>query len=415
MSRNRAFWGIALSSASSLLAYSIFAPLEVLALDRLGLSAFLNGLVSSLFFIVVLGSGPFVHLIVRRLGHARVYWLAKVLMSASFLVVLVDASTAGWIACSLLMGVGGALLWPVTEACIAELAPEDRKGRCAGIYQTVLGAFFAIGPFVASFFAMDLRAAALLCAFLSAASGIAVSRFGWTMLQPVGKLAQAGSPERGRFSALLALLVICAFVGGFFENGLNGLSVLLGKAVGFDDVRSAWVPGVIGIGSLAAQYPVGLAADRRGSKPVLFVSMAALLVATVLLPVALLDRHSLWVLGLLWGAAGGALYTVSLILIAKQVPPGHVVQCTGLMVAAYTFGCTVSPSVGGFCFDLSPVWGTGLAFSLLVAAGLAAMICLSVRRAAATRTAGKGAGGGPAGQPDGGLEVPAMATDASCP
>lgn len=360
------FCFLTFSSVFSLLSISIFMTLEVLELDRFGLSAFENGLINSIFFIVIIAVNPFIQKIVKIFSHRHLYIFCKIFSALSFLIIIINNSTFSWAFCSFILGLNGAILWPITEACIAELAPESQKGKYTGIYQTALGVSFAIGPFIVSFFGSHLSALMIFCFLISSVSTIAIYRFPWYLLSMAEDFTKLDFDSGKHLRQLVPVLLICSFIGGFYENGVNGLSILIGKAVGFGDYQATLLPGIIGVGSFLAQYPIGVWADRHKASNVLIISIISLAIFTAMLPLGFLEKHALWPLALIWGAVGGAMYTLSLIIIARHVDKKYTVQFTGLMIAAYTIGCAVSPSTGGFFFDLSPIWGIAISFTLIL-------------------------------------------------
>lgn len=367
------FAGITLSTVMSLLAISTFMTIEVLMLDSIGASAFMNGLVCSLFFIVIILSDPFIHKLINRFGHRRLYFICKMVLSASFLLILVDHSIYAWALSSFIMGVAVAFLWPLTEASIAELAPAEQKGKFTGLYQTALAIGFAVGPFIASVFGNHIKELMVFCCIISSASYLAARHFPWHSLAQTEDFTSADTQIPPQFKLLMAALLISAFIGGFFENGLNGLSILIGKEIGLTDKLATIVPGVIAVGSFLSQYPIGVWADKNKSSRVLLISLTCLAAATLPLPLVFAEKHFIWFLAFVWGAAGGALYTLAIIIIAKHVDNRFTVQATGLVVAAYTVGCAVSPSIGGISFDIALLSGVTLLFLVILLTGIASI------------------------------------------
>jgi len=267
------FCFLTFSSVFSLLSISIFMTQEVLELDRFGLSAFENGLITSIFFFVIIAINPFIQKIVKLFNHRRLYIICKIVNALSYLIIIVNNSTFSWALCSFILGISGAILWPITEACIAEISPENSKGKYTGIYQTALGVSFALGPFIVALFNNHLSALMLFCFFISLFSTFAIYRFPWHLLSMAEDFTKLDFNSGKHLRQLVPVLIICSFIGGFYENGVNGLSILIGKAAGFNDTFATLLPGIIGIGSFLAQYPIGVWADRHKASNVLVISL----------------------------------------------------------------------------------------------------------------------------------------------
>ena len=370
------FYFLSASTACSILAFAAFNPAQVIALNHLELSAFINGFITSIFFITILAIGPFVYKFVDIFGHSKLYFIAKMLLSLSYLIILIDQSAWAWGICTLFMGMGAAIIWPITEACIAELAPQDKKGKYTGLYQVIVGVAFAIGPLIAAILSSHLFILMIFCFAVSALSYLPIKSFPWDKLCKTESFLTIDPKAKQHYRYLVPILVISSFIGGFYENGLNGLSILVGKAAGFDDYWAVLLPGALAVGSLCAQYPVGLWADRHKANKMLVIAFALLIFSTLLLPLGFVEKQALWPIVLIWGAVSGAMYTLSLIIISKQVDKQYIVQFTGIMVGAYTVGCALSPAAGGFFFDHSHMWGITLGFTAILAAAFVATALL---------------------------------------
>ena len=66
----------------------------------------------------------------------------------------------------LLAGFGSGVHWIVAEALVVQLAPEARRGRIVGLFQTMIGSTFVIGPALLSLTGVAGQAPLLLCAAL---------------------------------------------------------------------------------------------------------------------------------------------------------------------------------------------------------------------------------------------------------
>ncbi len=67
----------------------------------------------------------------------------------------------------------------------------------------------------------------------------------------------------------------------------------------------------------------------------------------------------IWVCAALWGAMGGALYTLSMIRVAHDFADSSALAGTSAMIAGYTVGGSVGPLVSGWAFDHVGVVGQG--------------------------------------------------------
>jgi MFS family permease len=326
------------------------------------------GMLPYIAILISLRSLSFFH---QKLGVAYTVHLGLGLLLLSVLGIAIASHFLLLCKFALLLGLGSGLLWNTTEMVIAQNTPPSQLGRTTGLYQTILGASFAVGPFLPELFSLSFRAVTV------AASGLTVLAF----LPMVGlrnySLPSVSSSTGGITSLKLLLLapalVMGALAGGLFENGLNVMLPLQALSFGKSEGVAIMIAGVIAIGSLLTQYPVGWLADRTSSQRLLVGSLITLLLVSVLLPLAN-SSVVLFCLALVFGALGGGVYTLVMIRLGAEQRE-HVPVLTPLMVGAYSLGAVVGPFLGGWALELSPRFG--LAGVLFTMSTLALMTALS--------------------------------------
>ena len=164
------------------------------------------------------------------------------------------------------------------------------------------------------------------------------------------------------------LLVLIAFAGGVFEAGLGSVSAASASAAGASLSQAASIAGAIGIGSFLCQIPAGLAADRFPLRSVFTGAALLLLAASGALFFVGRAPWLLWGIGLVWGGVGGALYTLTMVEVARVFAGGAAALITG-----YTAGGTLGPAASGAAVQVGGLTGlagllTVLALATLVAA-----------------------------------------------
>ncbi|HET6787731.1 MAG TPA: MFS transporter, partial [Aquabacterium sp.] len=147
-----------------------------------------------------------------------------------------------------------------------------------------------------------------------------------------------------------------------------------GSQIGLTLAAATSIAGAVGIGSFVLQYPTGWLADHVRSHR-LFASGAVLLLLSALAFVQAAHWPALiWVCALVWGAVGGALYTLSMIRVAHDFADTSALAGTSAMIAGYTAGGALGPLVSGWMLDHFGIGGQGwwlgaLALSLLLMQG----------------------------------------------
>ena len=266
----------------------------------------------------------------------------------------------------------GSLRWIVAESMVAELAPAARRGRIVGLFETMVGLTFVVGP-------------ALLAALTTAGVEAHVIRWLATALMGVALLLSWRVPALhshledqgtrlgipGIVDAVRAapVVMVAGLVGGFFEAGLASVLPLYGLAIGLSAALAALLVSASGLGSAVMMVPIGELVDRWGRVRVWRACALLNLLATLMLPWVGELGALAWVVAVLWGGAGGGLYTVAMIDIGHRHQGVALVSATSVLVMSYTLGGMMAPALGGAALQWSPQWGFPALLSVWAAVG----------------------------------------------
>ncbi|HEY2573080.1 MAG TPA: MFS transporter, partial [Verrucomicrobiaceae bacterium] len=239
-----------------------------------------------------------------------------------------------------------------------------------GLFQTGMGAAFALWPFIASALAAQPNKM-----FLAAAiTGVATS------LPLIGRRAEVQRDRSGEKGGLWTVwraapeLPALAFLGGFFENGTHTAITLSALALAWKGAGAISLAGVIGAGAFVVQYPIGRLADLRGPRGAIVIALSFMIAGCLPLPLAHATPFLLWVIALIWGAAGGCLYTLSMTGMAQRFSGTKILSATTLVVMSYTLGGILGPALAGCVIEWSPLLGPMLLFMFASLLGLAPFI-----------------------------------------
>ena len=271
----------------------------------------------------------------------------------------------------------------LAEAFIAEFTPPDQRGRYIGAYSTLIGLTFVVGPALLAWMGDGSPYA------LWVVIGFLVVGLAWTALVPRtppehdADSAKVGLAGLWHAVAAHPVIMLAGFVGGFFELGLSSILPLYGLTLGLPTGAATLLVSVSGLGGMALALPGGLLIDRlknpvQGRRTLMLVLVALLLTASI----ATLGVHNaswlVWPVAVLWGAAGGNLYTLTMTDISSRESGITLVNSTAVLVLAYTLGALVASSISGALIDASP-W-LGFPLVLVVVSGLATAVLVGARR-----------------------------------
>jgi predicted MFS family arabinose efflux permease len=365
-------WRHAASALMAAAASSMMLPLAAATLAERGEPSSSIGLFAALPFLVLLAASPIVGSIRRALGRGRCFRAGIGAAFAQMSLFLFADGLPAWWAAALLGGVSAALVWSLTDALVAENAVPERVGRMTGVYQTLLSAALAAGPALPYAFGLAFDAAAVVGAALVLASLLPIATLPTRSIDGDGR---ADEPRRaGPLLRTMPWIAAAAAAGGAFETGMNAIGPVYASMLGYGPAEAALVASVIGLGGMAVQYPLGHAADVVPVRALLLSASLLLLLSGAALPFVPAAPSLVWALAAVWGAAGGALYTLVLIRIARDAGRGHVAAAANAALAAYTAGTVLAPLAGGIALQSGGTAGlSALLCALAVAVGTASL------------------------------------------
>ena len=374
--RTRALWRLVCATALIVLGFSTVPPLLAVLLQQHGVPASAIGLFATLPFLTIALMLPVLPWAFARLGVARAYRSGLLLQTAAVLGYALHDGYGWWCACSVIGSIGIAAEWNGTEAMVAFNAPPATRGRVTGMYQTLLGAALAIGPLLpaladAAWPGLSPRAL-LLVAPLIFVAALPLATVAVLERLPVAR-PEARSATLWTALRLRPALVWIAFAGGVFETGLASISAAHGAQLGLSVAAATSIAGALGLGSFVLQYPAGWLADRLPISRVVGGAGVLLLIGTVAFASSGSWTELLWVSAFLWGAVGGALYTLAMVRVSHDFAASSAIAGAAAMISGYTVGGALGPIAAGLALEQSGVaglagWLALLATSVLLVA-----------------------------------------------
>ena len=357
----------------------MLSPLLLLMLKDAQVSTTVAGLFAATTWGGVFLITPFASGLIRRIGRRQTMWLASGAPLVSALGFMLTEVLWLWFALQLLAGVAGGLRWVLAEAFIAEFAPPRHLGRTIGIYATLVGLTFVVGPALLAWVGTHNSHALW---WVVALLGVGLA---WTALIPRlppdhdSHTASVGLP--GLWRAVLAhpVIMLAGFLGGFFELGLASILPLYGLSLGLSASAATLLVAVSGAGGTLMALPAGMVADRftdpaRGRRTLMTVFAALILLSTLITPWAADAGKLVWPMVAVWGAAGGALYTLAMIDIGAREKGLTLINSTAVLVLTYTLGGLMASAVSGALIEWSPALAFPLLLTALALAGCVALL-----------------------------------------
>ena len=372
------------STFLELVGYFMLLPLLLLRMKGADISTSVAGLFAATGWAGIFLFTPFASWVAQRLGRRSALWLAAAIPAIASLGFVFTDALPVWFALELLAGAASGLRWVMAEAVVAEFSAPGQRGRNIGLFETMVGTTFILGPALLVWLGPLEPAAFWWC------TAFMVGGLAWSLLIP--PLPAAADPQaavgvRGVWRALLAhpVIMLAGFVGGFFESGITSILPLYGLSLGLDASRSALLVSASGLGSAIMMLPTGMLADRwtdgaHGRRSMMVIVAFVTLLATCIVPMVAPIDWLAWPIVFLWGGAGGSLYTLAMIDIGSREQGITLVNSTAVLVLTYTLGSMCASASSGVLLQWSPTFGFPL---LLAAVALVGWIALLRARNAA--------------------------------
>ena len=380
----RGLFSVFASTLFQLSGIFMLSPMLLILLKEAAVSTTVAGLFAATTWLGIFIMTPFASALTQRIGRRPAMWLASIVPLLSALGFMLTDALWLWFALQLLAGIAGGMRWVLAEAFIAEFAPPHQLGRYVGIYATMVGTTFVIGPSLLAWVGAESPLTPWLVV------GLLTLGLVWTAFIPVlPPDHDSESAEVGLAGLWLALkahtvIMLAGFMGGLFELGLASTLPLYGMAIGLGASTAALLVSVSGAGGTMVALPAGMVADwfsspARGRRWLMLACLGLILLASLsMLGIGQLP-WLVWPMVACWGAAGAALYTLSMVDIGTRDKGIALVNSTAVLVLTYTLGGLVASGLSGWLMDHSLRLGFPL---VLVAVAASALVTLLRTRAA---------------------------------
>jgi MFS family permease len=375
----RGLFSVFASTLFQLSGIFMLSPMLLILLKTADVSTTVAGLFAATTWLGIFIMTPFASALTQRIGRRQAMWLASIVPLLSALGFMLTDALWLWFVLQLLAGIAGGMRWVLAEAFIAEFAPPQKLGRYVGGYAAMVGATFVIGPSLLAWVGVHSHVAPWLVV------GLLTLGLFWTAFIPtLPPDHDSHSAEVGLAGLWLALkahpvIMLAGFMGGFFELGLASTLPLYGMAIGLGASSAALLVSVSGAGGTLVALPAGMVADwfaspARGRGWLMLGCMGLILLASLAMLGMGLLPWLVWPVVACWGAAGAALYTLSMVDIGTRDKGIALVNSTSVLVLTYTLGGLVASGISGWLMDHSLRLGFPLVLIAAAASGLVALL-----------------------------------------
>lgn len=324
-------------------ALGMMTTLIPLDLAANGLKANAIGLVGSGYFVGFLVGTLTCARLVRAVGHIRAFGVFLALSADCALLMTLTHRPLIWTALRLVMGWQLSGMFLVAESWLNDKTDNATRGRTFGAYLLVSWGGAALGPLAYGLLRNADRSLVMV--------GVAFA----TALLPMALTPVSNPPlgERKRFS--LARLfntspmgATCVIASGFVNSSFYSLAPVYLEGHGHSPHQIPSFLSATLIAALLVQYPVGIAADRFGRRPITVAALSLAVLVSILF--SLLGSAPFWaliVMGCLLAGVTAPLYGLGAGQTNDRVARSDYVAASGGLLFAWAVGSSFGPLMAG--------------------------------------------------------------------
>lgn len=337
-----------------------------------GFSATELAIVTSGYFMGFLSGARFTPLLIRRVGHVRVFAALGSFMSAGLIAFTLLAEPWAWTLLRVLIGFCMSGIYVAAESWLNNAATNDTRGKVLSAYMIAqtLGIIGAQGLLTLG----DAGTAAL---FIGASILVSISFAPILLSVTPAPTVEVTRPMslRNLFSSSPLGAVGIFLLGGLYATQ-SGMGAVFGTQIGMSADSIALFVAVLFAGALVLQYPFGWLSDRMDRRKLIFGAAA---VGAASCGLGWMTGGNQWGLMVAAFFAGGVttpLYALFLaytndFLSAEQMP-----SASGELVFTFGLGAIAGPLItGGAMQGFDP-----FAFWLVLAATFGAVALYALYR-----------------------------------
>jgi Arabinose efflux permease len=332
-----------------------------------GFSTYQMSIVMSGYFVGFLFGSQMTPIMIRRVGHVRVFAALGSLISA---ILILYAAIPDWLAWTLMrvvMGFCFSGVYITAESWLNASSTNETRGQALSAYmiaqmvgiitaQVLINVDDPAGYmlFVIPSVLVSLAFTPILLSVAPAPAFAAVKRLNFRKLYEVSPLGVVGM----------------FLMGGVF-SALFGMASVWGTRAGLTVPQISVFVGAIYVGGLVAQYPIGWASDRMDRRKIIFavsvVGALAMFAAFVFSPGFLM----LTVLGAIAGGVANPLYSLLIAYTNDYLDKDDMAAASGGLLFVNGVGAMISPPITGWLMEMVGTDGFFLFLALNLGMGAA--------------------------------------------
>jgi MFS family permease len=322
------------------------------------------GWIGTAYALAFTGGCILTPILVKRVGHIRVFAASQALLGASLLLHALVLDVWAWAVFRAIGGLALAAGYMIIESWLNERATNSTRGTMFAAYMVTSMSGVGAGQFI-------LPLGSIATPFLFMVGALIYS----LAMLPVA-LSTAPSPQPlARVSLNLRALytkspaaLIGSFLAGVIFGNWSYFAPLYGQSMGLSSLGIAAMQTAAMVGGMIFQFPFGKLSDRVDRRRVMALA-GSIGVTVSLIMVFAPPAQPVTVIGGVF-ALGSVLFTIYGLNVAHandKADAGEFLQISGGLLIVYGIGTMVGPQIGGRLMDAVGPAGFFIAMAVIYA------------------------------------------------
>lgn len=342
-----ATWALFASLALLMLGNGLGGSLLGVRAELEGFPTVVTGIVMAGYYIGFLAGSIVAPRIAWSVGHIRVYAGLASLASTAVLIHLVFVVPATWFVMRLVTGLCIAGLYVVAEAWLNGISTNASRGKLLSTYMVVVMGGLGAGQLLLG---VDDPGSFELFILASVLVSLAVVPISLARIEAPRVELPSGLPIR-ELTQVAPLGVTGALLAGVGGGAIVGMGAVYASTAGLSVQRVGVFLGLMMIGGIALQWPLGALSDRYPRRWAILIASGGAGVMAFL--AAGLDPASplLLVAGFLFGGLSFPLYSLALSHVNDVIPVERMMAAGAAMVFLTGAGSIAGPPLASVFID----------------------------------------------------------------
>jgi len=361
-----ASWAILLGIGFMMLANGLQGTLLGVRATLEGFSTFTTGIMMSGYFIGIFIGSFLAPVLVKRVGHIRVFSALASLASISILFHGIYIDPIIWMTMRVITGICFAGFYVVTESWLNDRASNETRGKILSIYMVIITLGMGGGQFL-----LNLAKPEAIDLFILISVIISFGLIPILLTAKPAPVFEASSKmsviELYRASPLA---VIGNGLTGMAHGTIFGLGAIYASQVLVDVKSISWFMACFLIGSLITLWPIGYLSDRVKRRLVMSVLSVISILSCLLAIFIAKDGIAFYLVIVLLGGAAMPMYSICVAYANDRLESHQIVGASGSLVMVAGIGLSTGPIIIAFFMDLYNVdfyfWGIAAVFAMIL-------------------------------------------------